>query len=259
MLRTATIIVLSLLLVGTASLALTEIAFSKLLYPEAYVGPVMQLEQQVVPQHFPVPLPQSLVRNETSRLLGNALAYIRGDTATANLTIPVRADLTRALDALPPCQGVPQNGTLDCRPPNATIILAQVPQTMNLSTPNLTSYLQRGRQAVQTAEASLQIALILALVCVLLILFLTRKSIRSGAEWIESDMIIVGGSLATTSIAIRPLLARAFPPALSSLQGFVTTVLGTVLAAMLTYGLVAGIGGAALLLFTLLFPKPKKK
>ena len=146
------------------------------------------------------------IRPIVNDIMGRVFAYLRSETNQLNLTISLQSGvvhnvLLAKLSALPPCQAgqVPfdVNG-IACRPsgmsPEAIINsmpAMDIPSVDLTSVVNANGEIQKARDVIAAFRTAMIYAIIIAVICLGIIIFITR-SVKSSARWVGANLVIVG-------------------------------------------------------------------
>ncbi len=266
MFRKLTLVVLSSFTIVLLCTAVLGASLQVLLYPDTYEAVfdknnVYQMIEDRLVETGRIPkaiFARQPVKPTLNRFVDNFLSYIRGDAGQLDLDMNVSSTLNDLFllkaDEIRLCNQNESAFSGDeavCRPANIETqefmnsILAKknisMSQFGNINMADVydeDGNLRKVREGVIIFRYAVFAAFSLAILNLLTIAFLNRKSFILMVEWIDFDLVIVAATMIGTSYAVSRYLPIYFPESISAYQGILMGFVFAVLKMMAVYGFI---------------------
>ncbi|MBI2578715.1 MAG: hypothetical protein HYW26_03320 [Candidatus Aenigmarchaeota archaeon] len=273
--RNAALVFLSVILTVSLPLAITALAANTMLYPDVYQqamekNDIYDMMQELLGKSGIPPelFSKEQMKSNIDRMLINLLAYMRSDTDELDLTLEIDPKLVKTLLAsriseYPIC--VPGQDPMkdNCRPAGMTSeqFLESGLAQKNVTLPekiNLADTFFKDKNSVDQARAYVSmfrsatiVLAIISLLCMALMYFLTRESLKSASKWLGSSLLISGATVIIaallTNSAVEKMVAGS---AATEFSGFIMDIVSSLTGTMMLYGGVVAALGIGLLAFS---------
>ncbi len=266
--RSVVLGVISFILILTLPFVIMGFSAMQFFYPEVYEKTFNELGvYDSVPALLSqsigvnVAFPPDFVRSNTNMLIENTLAYIRGETGSLSLSIPIERDFVRSLilqafNSIPTCpQGIlPSNTQVpECFPAgynkaqfiDSAVSSMQLPEQIDFMAlmPQVKGVVDQLKGYASIFYNAFYSLLAVSVVLLVLMIALTFRSPKSMFKWLGVTFLISAIPMLAFSFALTDIVVSAVGPQVGPLMPLVSSMLDALSGSMMLYsGIITVLG-----------------